>query len=195
MPAVARTAAQRDRRQRILAAARGLLEDRDYDRIQMRDVADRAEVALGTLYRYFPSKEQLFAHALLDWSESFETAMRRTGAEPASDAERMERALRRTMRAFERNPNYFRLIGVLEVVDDEEAAAAFRAYRRRFESVMVDSIDDLDPADARVVTAMLSTYMGGLLRAWSRGELPLRAVHESIERAVRLVLGRSANGG
>jgi AcrR family transcriptional regulator len=195
VPAVARTAAQRDRRQRILAAARGLLEDRDYDRIQMRDVADRAEVALGTLYRYFPSKEQLFAHALLDWSESFETAMRRTGAEPASDAERMERALRRTMRAFERNPNYFRLIGVLEVVDDEEAAAAFRAYRRRFESVMVDSIDDLDPADARVVTAMLSTYMGGLLRAWSRGELPLRAVHESIERAVRLVLGRSANGG
>jgi TetR/AcrR family transcriptional regulator, cholesterol catabolism regulator len=51
--------AQEARRLRILEAARDLAIEGGYDGVQMRDVADRAEVALGTLYRYFRSKVQL----------------------------------------------------------------------------------------------------------------------------------------
>ncbi|MDQ1697706.1 MAG: TetR/AcrR family transcriptional regulator, cholesterol catabolism regulator [Frankiaceae bacterium] len=35
-----------------------------WDAVQMREVAERAEVALGTLYRYFPSKVHLLVSAL-----------------------------------------------------------------------------------------------------------------------------------
>ena len=49
-----------ERRQKILAAAADLFGASSYDTVQMRDVAARAEVGKPTLYRYFPSKEELF---------------------------------------------------------------------------------------------------------------------------------------
>ncbi len=55
---------QNSRRERILDAAVELAEDGGYDAVQMREVAERAEVALGTLYRYFPSKTHLLVSAL-----------------------------------------------------------------------------------------------------------------------------------
>ena len=48
-PAVAGNASQAARRQRIVDAALELLQDRPYDQIQIRDVAERAGDALGTL--------------------------------------------------------------------------------------------------------------------------------------------------
>ena len=62
---------QRERRQRIIDAAERMMFDVDYEKIQVKDVADEAEVALGTLYRYFNSKDHLFACALQSWSQRF----------------------------------------------------------------------------------------------------------------------------
>src|SRR5215217_2444178 len=58
------TAAQRDRRKRILDATLALASKGGYDAVQMRAVAEKADVALGTLYRYFPSKIHLLVSAL-----------------------------------------------------------------------------------------------------------------------------------
>src|SRR5437763_15710166 len=58
------SAAQRERRQRILDATLVLASKGGYEAVQMRAVAERAEVALGTLYRYFPSKIHLLVSAL-----------------------------------------------------------------------------------------------------------------------------------
>lgn len=57
-------ASQLARRERILDAAIELAAEGGYDAVQMRAVADRAEVALGTLYRYFPSKDHLLVSAM-----------------------------------------------------------------------------------------------------------------------------------
>jgi AcrR family transcriptional regulator len=57
-------ASQRARRERILDAAVELATEGGYDAVQMREVADRADVALGTLYRYFPSKVHLLVSAM-----------------------------------------------------------------------------------------------------------------------------------
>ena len=54
----------------MLDAALSLLEVRDYERISVREVAESAAVALATLYHYFPSKEHLFAEALIQWASS-----------------------------------------------------------------------------------------------------------------------------
>jgi TetR/AcrR family transcriptional regulator, cholesterol catabolism regulator len=58
------TASQRARRDRMLAAAVALAAHGGYDAVAMREVAERAGVALGTLYRYFPSKVHLLASVL-----------------------------------------------------------------------------------------------------------------------------------
>ena len=55
---------QRARRERILDAATELATEGGWDAVQMREVAERADVALGTLYRYFPSKVHLLVSAL-----------------------------------------------------------------------------------------------------------------------------------
>src|SRR5919108_352324 len=62
---------QRARRDRIVVAATELLAEVGYEAVQMRDVAERADVALGTLYRYFSSKEHLYAAALVAWSSDY----------------------------------------------------------------------------------------------------------------------------
>ncbi|MEO9220210.1 MAG: helix-turn-helix domain-containing protein, partial [Mycobacteriaceae bacterium] len=47
---------QRARQLRILRAAEQLGSECALDQVQMHEVAKRASVAVGTLYRYFPSK-------------------------------------------------------------------------------------------------------------------------------------------
>lgn len=49
------------RRRDILTAGRSLLADRGLPALQMREVAQRAGIALGTVYSYFPTKEALFS--------------------------------------------------------------------------------------------------------------------------------------
>jgi AcrR family transcriptional regulator len=49
------------RRGDIMAAGRSLLRENGLSALQMRDVARRAGVGLGTVYTYFPTKEALFA--------------------------------------------------------------------------------------------------------------------------------------
>ncbi len=59
-PAAPTTPNQHARRERILAAAARLGASKELDRVQMQEVAGEANVALSTLYRYFPSKTHLF---------------------------------------------------------------------------------------------------------------------------------------
>src|SRR5271168_5393136 len=59
IPAGRRERQKQDRERRVLAAARRLFDRKGYATTSMEDVAARAGLAVGTLYNYFPSKEQL----------------------------------------------------------------------------------------------------------------------------------------
>ena len=59
-PAEPSSQGQRDRYSRMLRAAVKLGSEQDFERVQMQDVAAESEVAIATLYRYFPSKVHLF---------------------------------------------------------------------------------------------------------------------------------------
>ena len=56
--------AQNERRKRIIDTTIALASKGGYDAVQMRTVAEKADVALGTLYRYFPSKIPLLVTGL-----------------------------------------------------------------------------------------------------------------------------------
>src|SRR3982751_6270328 len=70
------SAAQRDRRKRILDATIALATQGGFDAVQMRAVAARADVALGTLYRYSPSRIHLLVSARAREFEGADAALR-----------------------------------------------------------------------------------------------------------------------
>ncbi|MEV6767313.1 helix-turn-helix domain-containing protein [Nocardia sp. NPDC051030] len=59
---------QRERRQRLLAAARELATEGGYSAVTMHAVADRARLARATVYRYFGSKDQLLTAVGAEWA-------------------------------------------------------------------------------------------------------------------------------
>jgi AcrR family transcriptional regulator len=72
-----RTEARRaETRRRISSAARELIAEGGYAAAPVAAVADRAEVAVGTVYRYFPSKSDLFAEVFREASQREVDAMR-----------------------------------------------------------------------------------------------------------------------
>src|SRR5580700_8647319 len=101
---------QAARRQHLLDAALALLEERDYERISVREVAESAGVALATLYHYLPSKDHLFAEALVQWASTMGPDVTRRPLNGATAAQRIEGALLRAARAFERRPQLARLL-------------------------------------------------------------------------------------
>src|SRR3954454_16754396 len=92
------------RRKRVIEAAVALAADGGYEAVQMRDVADRAGVALGTLYRYFPSKDQLLVAALGEWATTLEQRLKQKPPPGDTPAARVIDVLQRASRALEREP-------------------------------------------------------------------------------------------
>ncbi|HNM97251.1 MAG TPA: TetR family transcriptional regulator, partial [Marmoricola sp.] len=92
------SSAQRERRRRILDATIALASKGGFDAVQMRAVADAADVALGTLYRYFPSKIHLLVSALAVQFDATEAALGRRPIPGDTPAERVMHVLRSSSR-------------------------------------------------------------------------------------------------
>lgn len=83
-----RTEARRaEVRERIVTAARELVAEGGFVAAQVAPVAERAGVAVGTVYRYFPSKSELFAQVFREASQREVDAMREAvSADPDAPA-------------------------------------------------------------------------------------------------------------
>ncbi|MGH9098200.1 MAG: TetR/AcrR family transcriptional regulator [Acidimicrobiales bacterium] len=179
---------QAARRQRIVDTALGLLEVREYERIQVKDVADGASVALGTVYHYFSSKEQLFGEALVQWAGTLGTSISRRSLAGADPASRLEDALHRSVRAFERRPQLAKLVARLEVSEDPFAADVLSRLDATTNLVYLAALDGFEPEKALRVVRVADAVLDSSLRAWSAGRLPIKEVYRSLSDVVALVL-------
>ncbi|RDG33725.1 TetR family transcriptional regulator [Streptomyces corynorhini] len=103
-PSAALTERQEARRRSILCAAVRLARRGGFDAVQMREVAEEAGVALGTLYRYFPSKVHLLVATLRDQLEQLHAALRERPPSGADAAERVGETLLRACHRIQRDP-------------------------------------------------------------------------------------------
>jgi AcrR family transcriptional regulator len=153
----------------------------------MRHVAEAAPVALGTLYRYFPSKEVLYAEVLLTWGQSFDGRVRVRSSRASTDAERLRVALRQTVRAYERYPNFFRLLSALEVVTDPAVSDRFMQFAGRFTDALAGTLVDTPEDERASIAFVTSTVLGGVLRGWALRGVPVSRVYERIDEMIDLI--------
>lgn len=186
-------AGQRARRERIVSAAVELLATDPFSSIHMRQVAERAEVALGTLYRYFPSKDRLFAAALNQWASTFQQRYESSIRTAEHDPEvRLARILRAAVRGFERSPHFFDLLVQLQSSDDPEVEQQYARYTGTIHSVVRDALAGveerlLDPIETLVWGALFN-----LLRGWSTGDLTMPEVQRRLDACLEVIFVQPA---
>jgi AcrR family transcriptional regulator len=92
------------RRKSIVKAAASLASRGGVEAMQMRTVAERAGVALGTLYRYFPSKMDLVVAVVSEEMDLLEGSIERRPPQAGSKAGRAVEVLMRATRGLMREP-------------------------------------------------------------------------------------------
>ena len=149
-------------RERLLAAAQSLIEEGGYGAASVVAIAERAGVASGTLYRHFPSKEELFAEVFRSVCAREERAMRAAARElaPGSPAaERLAHVLATFARRALRNPRLAWAL-IAEPVDPLVDAERL-AYRSRYAAVIAEGLragiatGELPEQDAELTAAAL----------------------------------------
>src|SRR6266566_4689997 len=98
------------RRQAIVETAARLFAETGFTDCEMERVAADLGIAKGTLYLYFPGKQELF-FACVDLGMQQMQAAVRTAAESTTDPlERMSRGIRAYLSFFEEHPHYVELL-------------------------------------------------------------------------------------
>jgi AcrR family transcriptional regulator len=115
-----------ERRDAILAAARDLFFEHGIHRTTVDDVAARAEVAKGTVYLYFESKETILAHLLLEGLDALGESLEEAYAEsaPHSAETRLRRLAAAYLDFFQNEREYFRLMMAFDRGQFQEAVTA-----------------------------------------------------------------------
>lgn len=185
------SAAQRDRRKRILDATIALASKGGYDAVQMRAVAERADVALGTLYRYFPSKIHLLVASLAREFEGSQEKVERMAIPGDTPYERVLYVLRRSTRALQRDPRLTEAMTRAFMFADASAAAEVDTVGRLTDRMFARAMNDGEPTDEQLAIArVISDVWLSNLVAWVTGRASATDVANRLELTVRLLLGR-----
>lgn len=187
------TSGQLARRAKIIEAVIDLIADDGADAVQMRDVAQRSGVALGTVYRYFRSKEHLLAAALEDWQKRLtRRILAATGTADEDPLPGMLDYLRRAQRAFHRNPKMTALMLQTMTSAEPEAKAAIDHMNRANAEMFDRLLEGVGPEDVANVSFGVSAALSSALAAVLTGMLTLDESVTRVEWVARSLVGAIA---
>lgn len=180
--------AQRERRKRILDATLALASKGGYEAVQMRAVAERADVAVGTLYRYFPSKVHLLVSAL---GREFEKIDRSGKIPPGhSPLERMQLILSQITRAMQRDPLLTEAMTRAFMFADASVAAEVDHVGTLMDRLFARAMTENDPTEDQLAVArVISDVWLSNLVAWLTRRSSATDVANRLELTVELLLG------
>ena len=183
------SAAQRDRRKRILDATLALASKGGYEAVQMRTVAEQANVALGTLYRYFPSKIHLLVSALVREFERTQQKLDRATIPGDTPYERMLFVLGRITKSMQRDPMLTEAMTRAFMFADPSAAAEVNTVARLMERTLTRAIHEGEPtADEVAIARIIGDVWLSNLVAWVTRRASADDVSNHLELAARLLL-------
>jgi AcrR family transcriptional regulator len=158
-------------RERIVTAALELIAEGGYVNAQVAAVADLAGVAVGTVYRYFPSKSELFAEVFRVASQREVDEMRAAATEDGSAADRIaagtETFARRALAG--RRLAWALLAEPVDPAVEAERLHFRHSYRDVIAEIVADGVrsgelpkQDVDATAAALVGAIGETMIGPL---------------------------------
>jgi TetR/AcrR family transcriptional regulator, cholesterol catabolism regulator len=131
-----------DRAQRIVDVAVELAEGGGFQAVRLRDVAQKADVALGTLYARFKSKEDILVAALEQETRRLEVLLSEVPISGSSPHDRVGAFFEITSHALFARPNFAR--AVLRSVSSgvPEIAEKVRSFQGRMTRLIIACIHD-----------------------------------------------------
>jgi AcrR family transcriptional regulator len=199
---VARLAQNQLRRmRRIVDAAVELAERGGFDAVRLRDVADRSEVALGTLYKYFRSKEDILLFALNEEVARLEHVMVARPITSGTARTRVAEFFRRGTRALVRRPPFARALIRAMATGDADTVVKIAALQLRISRVVAAALRGEAPdveapldrsagseRELAIAQTLMHVWFSALV-GWSSGLHPERTVNEQVRTAAALLLG------
>ena len=183
------SAAQRERRKRILDATLALASKGGYDAVQMRAVAERADVALGTLYRYFPSKIHLLVSGLARELRRDQEKLDRTPIPGDMPYDRMLYVLGRITRKMQREPMLTEAMTRAFMFADPRAATEVNTVASQMVRMFTRAMHDGEPsADDIAIARVIGDVWLSNLVAWVTRRASADDVSSRLELAARLLL-------
>ena len=179
---------QAARRARVLDAALELASEGGYDAVQMRDVAARAQVALGTIYRYFSSKDHLLAAGQVEMWRIQAAALVQRPPAGATPADRVVALLGRSMRGALSEPERTAALITASASPDPAVRDCQAEMMAIMDDVLIDAMSDVDPERREAIAVTLRQVWFAWLLGWVNGWNDAATVNRQLETATRLLL-------
>jgi AcrR family transcriptional regulator len=177
------------RKRRILEAAVRLARQGGYDAVQMRDVAATAEVALGTLYRHYTSKDQLLLAVQLDQTETLRRRLELRPPQRGSAADRVADVLGRACRGLERDPLVTSAMVRAMFAPEPDVVDVKRAVQEQLHGIIASAIGPTNGEESLdAVVDVLGHVWFSAIAFWVNGLTDGTAMDDRLATAARLLL-------
>lgn len=188
-PGGALTPRQAERRQAILRASTALASRGGYEAVQMREVAESAQVALGTLYRYFPSKVHLLVAVMQEHLEQLHEQVRRRPPAGDDPATRVAETLTIAFHALQREPRLAEAMVRALSFADRSVSAEVDAVASRTSTIVLEAAQLPGPpsADQQAALRVINHTWHATVLAWLSGRASLAEVRADLHTAARLL--------
>lgn len=125
-----------------------MANDGGYEAVQMREVAERADVSLGTIYRYFHGKDDLLLAGLVGWVHGLRRRLEGEVLSGRTASDRLSRVLSEAAEAAEGAPVLMDALVTALATTDPAAAEYKLAVEAEVQHLMVVAIADDPDVDA-----------------------------------------------
>ncbi|MCB9592746.1 MAG: TetR family transcriptional regulator [Sandaracinaceae bacterium] len=185
------------RRSRIVEVAVKLSQGRDFDKVGLREVAEQAGVALGTLYKSFSSKEEIVGAAVQYQTTRLKRQFDKHPAKGDTPLERVDDLFARLTRALTRRPAFARTVLGAISTNHPDISGAVLEHDGETTRIVVAALRGTSPQDVDVANATESEQtIAFLLRhiwfasmvGWSAGISGHAKVLADVHDAARLLL-------
>lgn len=155
----------------------------------MREVAESSSVALGTLYRYFPSKVHLLVATMQDQLQHMHTTLRKRPPAGDDPAARVAETLMRAFRALQREPHLADAMVRALTFADRSVSPEVDTVSRLTTAIILDAMGLDGPPTAEQLSAVRvieHTWHSALI-TWLSGRASIAQVKIDIETVCRLI--------
>jgi AcrR family transcriptional regulator len=166
------------KRGRVIQAALEIFSHRGFHAATMEEIAQQAQIAKGTIYLYFPTKDALFSSVIAHGLELVETAVRQRNHGVRDPLRRLRNTLDELILLFLSHETLFRLMLRQVFAWGERGEEESRRWRREMSNRIQRDLQRLHPLQTTESTAIRAqivfAFLLAVLVGFLAGDLDLK---------------------